>query len=65
MNRKHAASIASGLLMIVCGEASKLNLTHWSDLTAFTYWLGVLAQVAGLLAVYGGGLYQPSPGGDK
>lgn len=63
MNLKSVLAILGGLLGIVCGEALKLGLKDWIDLTNFTYWMGNGIQIASLIAVYTGGLYQAKPGG--
>ena len=63
MNTKSFWAIIGGILAIVCGEALKLGLKDWHDLTNFTYWMGNGIQIAGLIAAYTGGLYQDRPGG--
>lgn len=63
MNTKSIFAILGGLLAIVCGEAVKLGLKDWADLTNFQYWMGNGIQIAGLISAYAGGLYQPKPGG--
>ena len=60
---KSALAILGGLLGIICGEALKLGYTDWMQMTGLQYWMGVGVQVASLIAVYTGGLYQNSPGG--
>jgi len=60
---KSVLAILGGLLGIICGEALKLGYTDWMQMTGLQYWMGVGVQVASLIAVYTGGLYQNSPGG--
>jgi hypothetical protein len=63
MNTKSLVAILGGVLAIICGEALKLGLKNWADLSNFTYWMGCGMQIAGLCAAYTGGLYQDKPGG--
>ena len=63
MNWKALLAILGGLLAIVCGEAIKLGLKNWADLSNFTYWMGNGIQIAGLISAYTGGLYQDKPKG--
>lgn len=61
MNWKTVLTILGGVLGIICGEALKLNLKNWADLTNFVYWMGIGVQIASLLAVYAGGVNTTLP----
>ena len=62
MTWKTALAIFGGILGIICGEALKLGYTDWAQLGALPYWLGIGVQIASLIGVYCGGLYQAAPG---
>lgn len=61
MTWKTALAVFGGVLGIICGEALKLGYTDWTQLGALQYWLGIGVQIASLIGVYCGGLYQSVP----
>lgn len=56
MNWKTVLAILGGILGIICGEAVKVGLKDWVDFGRLDYWMGVGIQIAGLIAVYVGGV---------
>lgn len=63
MGWKTILAVIGGLLLIICGEALKQEMTQWEQLLEFKFIMYIGVQVAGLISVFVGGLYTPKPNG--